>query len=1013
MEVESDAGPIAIGGFRLRALLALLALEAGRTVTSDRLIDALWPEEPPANGPNALQTLIRRLRAALRPHDVVASRPGGYALDVDPGDVDALLFRRLARSGEGLELWRGPALAGLTALPLLANAATALEQERLAAVEFRAQARLAAGTPVDLTEEAAAHPLRERLCALAMRALAAEGRQAEALELFERTRHTLADELGVDPGPELRAAHLAVLGGEVRPRTPAPPVRRKGDVRPPRTSFIGREAELDQLATLLGQARLVTVVGPGGAGKTRLATEAALRSAAGVWMVELAPLSEPADLPGAVLDALGLRDDHPPYRLSPPGADPVAQVAEAFAGRPALLLLDNCEHLIDAAAELTERLLSECPDLRVLATSREPLSVPGEHLVPIPPLELPPAGARPEQAQAYPSVRLLLDRAGAARPGFALDDGNVAAVVALCRRLDGMPLAIELAAARLRTMAPQQLADRIDDRFKLLTGGSRTALPRQQTLRAVVEWSWDLLGERERVLARRLGVFAGGATLEAVEAVCGGAADVLGALADKSLVQVSPEGRYAMLETIRAYAWERLAEAGEPAEFRRRHAAYLLELAERAVPELRTGAQLGWLERLSAERDDFAVALRHAIDERDVETALRLCAALNWYWWMCGYRQESASWARQVLDLVGDEPPPGLAAAYSACVFAYGVDSFATMINDRPAMLALSHRMDLLIETAGREGPLHPMLRIGRAVMAAAAGRDDDAAGLLEQYAAGDDLWLSSAALMIGGRDSTEERLERAVAGFRRLGDRWGLSEALLGLARVRAARGAPTDDLIAEAQSLTSSWVSGEEAISTLIRMVELRVHAGDLDQAREDLERARAHVDEGTSAFTRLQLGMAEAGYACRSGDLDRGLAIYRSLFDLLAQAPPIAQLTISLRAMYGRALMTSGDLDAALEQHRLALGMLGDAGFDRPLLSVVLAGLALVTQAAGDQERAAVLFGASAAVEPPDTAPDRVEGAAAARAALGDERFDACFAKGAAMSTREVYVMVGGST
>ncbi|MFI7134282.1 BTAD domain-containing putative transcriptional regulator [Nonomuraea sp. NPDC050153] len=1021
LEVEGDGGPIAVGGFRLRALLAVLALEAGRTVTAERLIDALWPDDPPANAANALQTLVRRLRVALRPYEVVESRPGGYALAVAPDDVDALRFRRTAGNGNGLELWRGPALADLTAVPLLANAAAALEQDRLSAVEARAEAGLAAGAPVDLTSEVAAHPLRERLGALAMRALAAEGRQAEALELFERTRRLLADELGVDPGPELRAAHLAVLSQEIPARPPAPPVqvrpqaqgRQRGNVRTPRTSFIGREAELAQLGTLLGRARIVTLVGPGGAGKTRLATEVALRSAEAVWMVELAPVSDPADVPGAVLDALGLRDDRPPHRVPTEGNDPAEQVAEALSGRPALLVLDNCEHLVDAAAELAERLLTECQDLRVLATSREPLNLAGEHLAPIPPLEPPPVGASAEQAGTYPSVRLLLDRAGAARPGFAVDGGNVASVVALCRRLDGMPLAIELAAARLRTMTPRQLADRIDDRFKLLTGGSRTALPRQQTLRAVVEWSWELLGEQERVLARRLAVFAGGATLESVEAVCGGAADVLGALADKSLVQVSAEGRYSMLETIRAYALERLAEAGEVGAYRRRHAAYLLDLAERAVPRLRTAAQIAWIERLSPERDDFAAALRYVIDERDVESALRLCAALNWYWWMTGYRKESATWATQVMELAGEEPPPGLAEAYAACMFAYGVDKFGTIVNDRPAMLALSELMDRLIARAEREGPLHPMIRLSRAVMAAASGRDDRAAELIEEYIASDDLWLSSSALMVGGRMRSEERLERSVAGFRQLGDRWGLTEALLGLAEARAARGAPADDLIAETWSLTSRWVGSDEAISTLLRLAELRLRTGDLDGAREDLARARASMDGETTAFTRLMLGLAEAAYVCHLGDLDRGLEIYRGLFAVLAEAPPMVQLAASLRTAYGRALVRGGDLEAGLEQHRLALEVLGETSPDRPLLSQVLAGFALAAQAAGDQERAAVLFGASSAVEPHDISPDAVEGARMARAALGDGHYDERFAKGAAMSRQEVYGMVGSTT
>ncbi|TYB67332.1 AfsR/SARP family transcriptional regulator [Nonomuraea sp. PA05] len=1076
MEVEGDDGPIAVGGLRLRALLALLALEAGHTVTAERLIDALWPDAPPANGPNALQTLVRRLRVALLPHDVVESRPGGYALAVAEDDVDALRFRRLSAMGAGLELWRGDALADLTAVPRLANVAATLEQERLAAVETRARQRLSAGLPVDLSAEVAANPLRERLCALAMRAMAAAGRQAEALELFERTRRTLADELGVDPGAELRAAHLAIVSGAATPGAAASgavvsgpaapgavapgegvsvrrPVRHKGNVRAPRTGIIGREAELEQLLGLLDRAELVTLVGPGGAGKTRLATEVALRMAGGgldgVWMVELAPVSEPGDVAGALLEVLGLREDRPRYRAAeeepvrhqaqdPAGlaygraADPVAVAVEALAGRRALLVLDNCEHLVGPAAELAERLLTECPALRVLATSREPLGLPGEHLAPVPPLEPPPAGADPATAAAYPSVRLLVERATAARPAFTLDEGNADDVVALCRRLDGMPLAIELAAARLRTMTPRQLADRLDDRFRLLTGGSRTALPRQQTLRAVVEWSWDLLDDQERVLARRLGVFAGGATLEAVEEVCGGTADVLGALADKSLVQVTPEGRYAMLETIRAYAAERLEEAGEAGEYRRRHAVYLRDLVERATPELRTAAQIEWIERLAAERDDFAAALRWALDERDAELALRLCAGLNWFWWMCGYRRESAAWATQVLDLVGETPPPGLAGAYTACVFAWGVDRFGSIINDREAMRALWRRIEDLVDLADREGPVHPMLRLSKVVMAFAAGLDEHATELLDSYVAGDDLWLASSALMIGGRGRDEEKLERAVAGFRKLGDRWGLTESLLGLATVRAERGAPTGDLIAETWELTSPWVSADEAVSTLVRLADLRARAGDLEGAGQDLARARAslngvgeHLRDGVgehrrdgvggeaSAFTRMQLGQAEAGHAVRVGDLERGLALYRDLFELLPEVVPVTQFEVALRTAYGRALLWSGDVEGALAEHRRALRTLGELVPDRPLQSVTLAGFGLIAQAGGDQERAAVLFGAASVVEPADGSPETAEGVEAARAALGAERFLACFEAGAAMGMSEVYATVGSTT
>ncbi|WP_327086774.1 AAA family ATPase [Nonomuraea sp. NBC_01738] len=461
MAVESDGRPVEVGGARVRALLALLALEAGRSVATDRLIDALWPDDPPANAANALQTLVKRLRTALRgikggaplPASAHASpvvaRSGGYALEIPAAAVDAHVFARALDDGDldaALALWRGPALADLRAVPHLANVAASLEERRLAAVEARAAALLTAGVPnsvppvhgapepaalaAALTAELAAHPLRERLAALAVRALAAAGRQADALALYERTRATLDAELGVDPGPDLREAHLQVLRGDLPPTRHTPQVRQavpgtdlplvrhapRHDLRRPLTGFVGRDDELAQLTALLETARMVTIVGPGGAGKTRLATEAALRASAtataegqadqarkahagglaagGAWMVELAPVTDAADIPGVLLDTLGLRDD--PGGFATTAADPMTRLTEALNETPgALLVLDNCEHLIEAAAVVAAKLLDACPATTILATSREPLAVPGEHLVPIPPLGLPPRAPTP------------------------------------------------------------------------------------------------------------------------------------------------------------------------------------------------------------------------------------------------------------------------------------------------------------------------------------------------------------------------------------------------------------------------------------------------------------------------------------------------------------------------------------------------------------------------------------------------------------------------------------------
>ncbi|NUR89981.1 MAG: AfsR/SARP family transcriptional regulator, partial [Nonomuraea sp.] len=602
----------------------------------------------------------------------------------------------------------------------------------------------------------------------------------------------------------------------------------------------------------------------------------------------------------------------------------------------------------------------------------------------------------------YPAVELLADRARAAAPGFALDERNLADAVSICRRLDGMPLAIELAAARLRTMTPRQLADRLDDRFRLLTGGSRTALPRQQTLRAVVGWSWDLLDDEERALLRRMAVFAGGATLESIEEVCGG---VPYSLVDKSLVRLSGEGRYSMLETIRAYALERLEESGEGEEYRRRHAVQLMELAERAEPELRTAAQLEWVARLTAERDDWTAALRWAESRGEVEVLLRLTASLTWFWWMCGYHLESMTWGTRAVALVGGQPPEGLVRAFAACRFAHGISQFAELATDKEAIARLWEEVDVLIEQGEREGPIHPLLRISRVVMAAVSGRDEEARALVAEYRAGDDPWLAASSLLLGPPAERDEQvLEQAVTAFRKLGDRWGLSEALMGLAFLRAARGEPAEELIAEAGTLTLDWVSPTERVSTLTQLAMLRIQAGDTDGARADLATARRDVGANTPAFSLIQLGLVEA----ELDEPDAAIARYEELLGMIDHPPRVPQFVAQVHSGYGRLLARRGDLDRGNEHHLIALDALGPTP-DVPVYAVVLCGFALAALAGGDAERAALLFGASTGL---DRTVEVLAGMEEARRALGQERFDEVCAAGAALTREEVYAMVGSS-
>ena len=570
LQVRDGTGhAVHVGGRQLRVLLILLALQAGRVVPAGSLAGQIWPEESPANPGNALQTLVSRLRAELRRaslDQVIESHPAGYRLAVRPDAVDALDFQVLAVRGRraladgdpreaaavlrsALASWRGQPLADAVGYDFADAAVAQLTELRSSVLADRIEADLALGEGASLVGELrallSADPLAERPRALLMRALYAAGRQAEALEVYQKARELLAGRLGVDPSAQLEQVYLRILRGEegvpavatgaARPSdqtldaersvVPAPGTIPPPVASSPLTSFVGRDTEVSQVLKNLGSTRLVTLTGPGGVGKTRLAAEVSGRLAGGAWFVELAPVTESAEVAYAVLDTLGIRERVISRRGGNPGTGPLDRLAEALADRDDVVILDNCEHVIEAAAALAGRVLAACPRVRIVATSRQPLRIDGETLCPIPPLSVPPPslpswteGA--EGSEAYASVRLLRDRAVAVRPDFELHPDNVADVARICRALDGMPLAIELAAVWLRALTPGQLAERLDDRFALLIGGSRTALPRHRTLRAVVDWSWDLLEPAEQVLARRLAVFPAGATLAMAEQVC-------------------------------------------------------------------------------------------------------------------------------------------------------------------------------------------------------------------------------------------------------------------------------------------------------------------------------------------------------------------------------------------------------------------------------------------------------------------------------------------------------------
>lgn len=1001
LTVLRSGSEVPLGGPRQRLVLALLAVAVGRAIPAERLVDEIWGEDAPSTGTGPLRTYIWQLRRLLEPGTepaqappggsdgevdeatgVLVSRSGGYLLDIDRGQVDSVCFERLfmdsraaaasgqpelalARLEEASSLWRGPAFGDLAAEPAVQPEAVRLEQLRVGARELRADMLLTTGQHLQVADElgglARVHPERERLWAMLMTALYRSGRQGDALRCFQEARATLVEDMGLEPGPELRKLEEAILRQDPEldwQPPPGPPLRvaageaedRSGPLSSlPRhlTSFIGRGAERAEVAAALARSRLVTLHGTGGCGKTRLALAVAEDVSAGfpqgVWFVDLSAVADPALVARAVAEPLGVGGDR---------SVQVEQVCRRIDDEQVLLVLDNCEHLIEPAAELVEVLLDRCPALRILTTSREELRIAAETVWRVPALSLPDdsrgdrSGEGESPLAASEAVQLFVERGRSALPGFAPTGEALETVAQICCRLDGIALAVELAAALVGSLPVRDIAARLDDHLCLFAEGRRQGAERHRTLRATLDWSFDLLDEPSRKLFVRLGVFVGDFTLEAAEKVAGTEPDFLavarglGHLVRTSMVTcVAGTGgaeRYRLLETIRQYAREKLEQCEDAEEVHRRHGLYYADLATEADRHVHGPGAAEWLARLISELPNLRAAVAWAISHDEVEVGLRLIGSLNWYVARMNLLEETSQWLDAWLPRRENLAPElQLKALMSASSVAFTRGDFSRTgeLGEEVIAIARQHEWPDDLATA-------LMMRGGAAVYQGDAGR-------------------------------AEECFEEAHLLFDRLGDRWGMAWTLM-------------------------AWGMGSRRV-------------GDLARARGQLAEAlgifRGLDDRHGQVLPLVNLALvAQAG-----GQTDEALARATEAAELAATVGERPQQHVSV-CVLGRVELSLGNFQRARE---LLVCSIRDfpGAHHYNMLAIALEGMARLASFAGYQEDAVALLAFTKTARerrkialPAGREQERDEWLENARAQIGPERIEREVSRGQAMQIDE---------